>query len=281
MGIMRQYFSQQPIENWQEIISSAVNDMVQAGISILSDGQTRDPFIQLFTRQLTGCRVRARTEIIDTIHYAGPITIKDQQFVRSIIPPERNIKGVLTGPWTLTKSCVDLYYHDAQTIAFDFAKALAEEANILQNHVDFISIDEPFFSQDIPNYAQDLIKIISQDIHIPTILHVCGDVTSVIPDIIELPVDILSHEFKASPHLFSGFKQYSFPQQLCLGSVRSDNTRVEPVEEILKHIQHANELFGSKLTHIAPDCGQRLLPRQVALEKLSNLVTAGEVFNAG
>ena len=280
LEIMRQYFSQESTDKWHEIISSAVNDMVQTGISIISDGQTRDPFIQLFTRKLNGCRIRARTEIVDTITYAGPITVKDQRYVRSLLPSNTRLKGVITGPWTLTCSCVDMFYNDNQKVAFDFAEVLAQEAKNLEAYVDFISIDEPFFSQDIPDYALDLITMLTKDVRKPVILHVCGDITQIIPKIIELPVDILSHEFKASPQLLTEFNKYSFPQNLCLGSVRSDHIRVESVDEILKHIHEAFELFGEKIIHIAPDCGQRLLPRSVAMNKLQNLVDAGDLFNA-
>ncbi len=277
---IRQYFSQEFTDKWHKIISSAVNDMLQAGVSIVSDGQTRDPFIQLFTRNLKGCRIRARTEIVDTIEYAGPITVEDQRYVRSLLPLNIRLKGVITGPWTLTCSCVDMFYNDYQKVAFDFAEALAQEAKNLEEYVDFISIDEPFFSQDTPDYALDLITILTKDIRKPIILHVCGDITHIIPRIIELPVDILSHEFKASPQLLKEFNKYSFSQNLCLGSVRSDDIRVESVDEIEKHIHQAFELFGEKIIHIAPDCGQRLLPREVALNKLQNLVVAGGLFNA-
>jgi 5-methyltetrahydropteroyltriglutamate--homocysteine methyltransferase len=280
LDIMRRYFSQESTDRWKETISSAVKDMVQTGISIISDGQTRDPFIQLFTRKLNGCRIRARTEIVDTITYGDPITVKDQRYVKSIIPSNTRLKGVITGPWTLTCSCVDMFYNDNQKVAFDFAEALAQEAKNLEEHVDFLSIDEPFFSQDIPDFALDLFTILTKDIRIPVILHVCGDITQIIPKIIELPVDILSHEFKASPQLLTEFNKYSFSQDLCLGSVRSDDIQVESVEEIEQHIHQAFELFGEKIIHIAPDCGQRLLPREVALNKLQNLVEAGGLFNA-
>ncbi len=269
------YFSQTEY-SWESNIRQAVQDMVSAGITLVSDGQTRDPFIQLFTRKLKGCRIRARTEIIDTIQYLQPITVADQRFVRSIIPKTIQIKGVLTGPYTLSQSCVDLFYHNEREVAFAFAKALHQEAKVLDQVVDFISIDEPFFSNNFPDYAFDLIKGVVQGITHPVTLHVCGDISSSIADIIELPVSILSHEFKAKPKLLDILKKYSFPQKLCLGCVQSDNIRVETVPEIQGHIRKALQLFGEKIIHLAPDCGQRLLPRDVAFQKLQNLVMAGE-----
>lgn len=276
--LMHSYFNQEEV-SWEKYIKYAVNDMINAGIDIISDGQTRDPFIQIFTRMLKGCRTRNRTEIVDKIEYHDPIIIDDQKYVRDLIPNDKNLKGVITGPCTLTTSCVDLYYNDEKKAAFDFAYALKKEAEALQKHVDMISIDEPFFSNNTPYYSNELIGIITKDISCPTILHACGDVSTIVPDLLEMPVDILSHEFKASPQLFNAFKDYSFSQKICLGSVRSDDLRVESVEEITKHIINAIDIFGNKIIQISPDCGQRLLPRDVAFQKLKNLTKAGEKIN--
>jgi 5-methyltetrahydropteroyltriglutamate--homocysteine methyltransferase len=249
--------------------------MVRAGIDLVSDGQTRDPFIQLFTRKLSGCRIRDRTEIIDTIQYKEPITVADQQYVRRLLPRKTRLIGVLTGPFTLTKSSVDLFYHDEQAICFDFAAALRKEAEALQKQVDLLSIDEPFFSNQLPEYAKDAIGKITRGLSCPTRLHVCGDVSSIVSELVDMPVDILSHEFKASPYLFDAYREYRSVKKMCVGCVRSDDTRVETVEEIVTHIRKARGVFGEQMVQIAPDCGQRLLPRDVAFQKLKNLVLAG------
>ena len=86
-----------------------------------------------------------------------------------------------------------------------------------------------------------------------------------------MPVDILSHEFKASPKLFEVFKKHDSCKKICLGSVRSDDIKVETVEEITNHINKGIDIFGDKIVQLAPDCGQRMLPRDVAVQKLKNL----------
>lgn len=275
MELMKRYFNQTEV-SWDEHIKSAVNDMVNAGIEMISDGQTRDPFVNIFTRKLKGCRIRDRTEIIDKVEYDKPITIADQKYVRSLISKDRQLIGVITGPYTLTNSSVDLFYNDEKELAFDFAYALKQEAQILQKHVDMISIDEPFFSMGVPEYGKELIKIITKDISCPTRLHVCGDVSKIAPKVLDMPVDILSHEFKASPKLFDVFKQYNITKNICLGSVRSDNSKVESINEIIEHIKKGSDVFGDKISQLAPDCGQRMLPKDVAFQKLKNLVKAGE-----
>ncbi len=278
MHVMNQYFQEQePL--WDTYIQDAVSDMVTAGINLVSDGQTRDPFIQLFTRRITGCRIRDRTEIVGHINYNGPITVPDQKFTRRLLPRKTGLIGVLTGPFTLTKSCVDLFYHDEKQLCFDFATVLRKEAELLQKHVDLISIDEPFFSNEMPDYAKELIATITRNLSCPTRLHACGDVSRIIPQLVDLPVDILSHEFKASPFLFDSFKEYACVKKICVGAVRSDDIRIEPVQEIVSHVKKALDVFGENIVQIAPDCGQRLLPRDIAYKKLKNLAAAGGIIN--
>ena len=275
MELMKCYFEQKNI-SWNKYINSAVKDMITSGLDMISDGQTRDSFVNIFTRKLKGCRIRDRTEIIGEIKYNGPITIDDQKYVRSIIPKDRQLIGLITGPYTLMKSSVDLFYKSENKLAFDFAYALKNEIQILKKYVDMISIDEPFFSMGVPEYGKELIQILTNELSCPTRLHVCGDVSKIIPELLDMPIDILSHEFKASPKLFDAFKKYDVTKKICLGCVQSDDIRVESIDEIINHIRKGIDVFDGKIIQIAPDCGQRMLPRDVAYQKLNNLVKAGE-----
>ncbi|DAC72958.1 MAG TPA: hypothetical protein DSN98_02635 [Thermoplasmata archaeon] len=278
LGLAQDYFSEQD-SSWADYINQAVHDMTSAGINLVSDGQTRDPFIQLFTRKLKGCRIRERTEIVGPVEYHGPITVPDQIYARQLLPRNVGLVGVLTGPFTLTKSSIDSFYHGEKELAFDFAVALRAEAEHLLKHVDVISIDEPCFSNELPDYANELIGCITKGLSRPTRLHVCGDVSQSVPQLVDMPVDILSHEFKASPFLFDFFKEYPSERKICVGAVRSDDLRVESVEEIVAHVKKAMAIFGGNCIQIAPDCGQRLLPRNIAFLKLKNLAAAGEIIN--
>ena len=48
--LMKNYFDQKE-SSWAKYIESAVGDMTTAGIEMIADGQTRDPFINIFTRK--------------------------------------------------------------------------------------------------------------------------------------------------------------------------------------------------------------------------------------
>jgi 5-methyltetrahydropteroyltriglutamate--homocysteine methyltransferase len=272
------YFNKNEI-SWNEYISEAVNDMIHAGIDLISDGQIKDPFIKIFTRTLKGCRIRNRPEIIDKLEHVNPIILDEIIYVKKNLPKDKGLIGVVAGPYTLSESVVNNYYRNIEDLAFDFAEVIKKEVDLIEPYVDLISVDEPFFSIKFPDYGYELIKIITNNLKIPIRLHVCGDVSKIIPDLIDLPVDILSHEFKARPDLIKSFEEYENNKKICLGCVRSDLDKIESIDEIISHINLALSVFGDKINQISPDCGQRLLTRDIAFKKLKNLVQAGEMIN--
>ena len=275
--LMQPYWDTQITPSWKPYISEAVNDMVRAGVYLVSDGQTRDPFVTIFARGLQGCRIRDRPDVIDKIQFTHPITLDDLKYVRSIIPEDIKLLGLLVGPHTLSETVSDSYYHNKEKLAFDAAEALHEEACAIEPVVDMISIDEPHFSTSFPSYGIDLIEKVVDGLTIPLRLHACGDVSPVIPQLLDMPVDVLSHEFKATPELFDGFKEYpDSKKKFCIGCVRSDKDAVESVAEISQHIERAIDVFDDNIAQLAPDCGLRWLPQSVAFKKLKNLTTAWE-----
>ncbi len=273
MELMAQYFAGEEV-SWNPYIVDAVGDMVEAGIELVSDGQTRDPFVQLFARRLGGCRVRARTEVVGPIEYCGGITVRDAEVVRRVVGPSVKVLGVVTGPFTLMKSCVDSFYRDERACCLAFAEALRQEAAALSWFVDMVSVDEPWFSNELPEYAEEAIGIVSRGVACPMRLHVCGNVSGIVGRLVGMPVDVLSHEFAASPKLFATFREYPSEKGMCVGAVRADDARVEAVEEIASHLERAEEVFGCRVVQVAPDCGLRMLPREVAFHKLRNLQEA-------
>ncbi len=277
--IMNDYFNCQTKDYWKEGIKSAVEDMVNAGINIVSDGQIKDSFVQLFMRKFNGVRIRGRAEIVNKIEYLQPIIVEDVKFARSIIPKSVKLKVPITGAYTLFSSSINYFYNDEKEAVFDIAEILNKEAKNLAKIADIISIDEPFFANSFPEYGKEIIEKVVSNVDSQFSLHVCGDVSEIIPNLIEMPVDFLCHEFKATPELFSAFEDYSFSQGLTLGSVRSDKMRVESVSEIAGHIEKGLKVFGEKIKRVSPDCGLRNLTRDVAFVKLENLSKAVRNIN--
>ncbi len=266
------YFTRE--DPYKESIVKAVDSQVDAGIEIISDGQTRNGMIELFTQDLRGFRIKERFEIIGEISFKGPITVEDQRSVRDMLPDNTMLKGIITGPWTLVKSCENKYYDSEEEAAWDTAEALKKEAQALAEVCDIIQLDEPLFSVDYPEQAKELVETVL-DIDKPTALHACGDVSSIAEELVEFDIDILDHEFAENPGLYDVYSELDFNHRLAVGVVTT-KTPVEDVDTIKKRIEKAVDIFGTK-TMIDPDCGLRNLPEKAAFEKLKNMVKARDV----
>ena len=310
-ALMRSYYAKE--DPFRSTIKQCIREQAEAGVQIVSDGQTRANMVNIFASNLAGIRMKGKPQVFKEINYAGPITIADQEYARKIIEEmveggggageargddwlgakgggERNgrpgeeggdqerevyekplLKGIITGPHTMSQSVTDTYYKDEKELAFAFARALNREARALQEVAPILQIDEPFFSVNFIDYSMELITEMLEGITIPVSLHACGDVGAIFEDLIELPVTILDHEFTANPHLLDAVKGYDFPQMVGVGVVRSDHNLVEPVEWIRKRIESAVKAFGVERIMVDPDCGLRHVDREVAFGKLKNL----------
>jgi 5-methyltetrahydropteroyltriglutamate--homocysteine methyltransferase len=260
------------------IINQSVRDMLNAGIDIVSTGQVRTDMISEFTRGLAGIEEKRNEHYVHSkVKFIFPITLNDIKFVKNLIPSEKKIKAPITGAFTLAKNCTIIFesgYKGVEELAFDFAEALNKEARAIEPYADIIQIDEPFFSQEFPKYAKDLISTVRRGVKKPIALHVCGDVSEICEELSEFEVDILDYEFTTNPDLLEKISKLNFKQKIGYGCVNSSSLNVEPVDEIAKNIEKAIFLLGEERIILDPDCGMRLLPKEVAYAKLSNMVEA-------
>jgi 5-methyltetrahydropteroyltriglutamate--homocysteine methyltransferase len=261
-----------------ELINKSVKDMLSAGIDIVSTGQVRTDMISEFARKFAGIvEKRDKHYIHAKVKFVSSVTLNDIRFARNLIPPSKKIKAPITGAFTLAKSSTIVEhskYNGIEQLAFDFAEALNHEAREIEPYADIIQIDEPFFSQEFPEYAQDLISIVRRGIKKPVGLHVCGDVSKIFEKLSEFDVDILDHEFSTNPSLLDIVSGINPKQKIGYGCINSSSTEIESVDEIAKNIERAISLLGEEKIMLDPDCGMRHLPREIAYAKLSNMVDA-------
>ncbi|HHQ44798.1 MAG TPA: hypothetical protein ENN13_01515 [Candidatus Altiarchaeales archaeon] len=274
----RKYLEKKPESPYPKLIRDAVDAQVEAGIDIVSDGQTRSDFVSLYAKGFSGILLQERPQVFSKIRCRGPITVADQEYVKKTLPEKTMLKGIVTGPYTLAKSCVNHYYDCVEDLAFDFAEGLREEVKALCRTVDFIQVDEPMMTVEYPDYGRELISKVFKSAKKPRMLHACGDVSKVFENFIEFPVDFLEHEFKANPALLDTVSQYDFRQKIGYGCVRSDLEEVETVGEIVGHVEAGIKKLGIGNIILCPDCGMRNLPPESAGKKLENMVLAKNIL---
>jgi 5-methyltetrahydropteroyltriglutamate--homocysteine methyltransferase len=108
-------------------------------------------------------------------------------------------------------------------------------------------------------------------------LHVCGRVTKIFRELLQWEgVKMLSHAFMGDDNMeILSFKElWSSDKMLGLGCIDTKSTKVEEVEDIEKLIRTAMEKIPKERIAIHPDCGLRVLPREVAFEKMKRMVIA-------
>ena len=271
----------------REAIKVAVDDQINAGVELISDGQTRTDMITYFTSRLQGFEVRGKESyIVGKIKPTDDDTlIRDFKYVKSLVGDKVKIKGIVTGPITLVfSSKMDLSapyngFRDTKLYE-DVAVALKEEAMKLQKAgVDAIQVDEPIYSVGAPlDIGKKAVDLILSDIHVPTAMHVCGKIVRIFDKLLEFEnVELLSHEFAASPENFSVIsrdKLENHNKKLGVGCVKANDVHVETVDFAYNVLKKAVELVGIENIAVHPDCGLRLLTRDVAYKKLQVMVEA-------
>ncbi len=273
------YFSSDTGGADDEALAQSVQKQLSAGVDIISDGQTSGDFINIFARNFSGIVIEERPIILDEIRYLRPSTVDGQKKAKKLIPKGVELKGIITGPYTMAKSSQNRHYKTLEELAFAYAEGLSEEAEKLDKIVDYIQVDEPFFSVDYPEYGRKLVEKVFSKVTKPRMLHVCGDVAEIFPQLTEYRVDYLEHEFAANPHLWDTVKKHSFKQTLGVGVVRSDENKAETTEEIKTRMETAVKNMGGEKLIFNPDCGLKNLSPQVAYAKLENMVKAKDILD--
>jgi len=262
-------------------VETAVTDQMNAGIDIISDGQVRGDMIGAFTSKLPGIREQ---DVIGKIQPAsGAITVADTKYARSKFP---KVKGIITGPSTLAHGLriETPLYRGRDELVLDLAQALASEARALEEAgAAIVQIDEPILSTGAADLVvgRQAVNMITSVLRIPSCMHVCGTIGEAIDDILKTQVSVLDFEFSENPENLEVLSEKDLKGRLIgYGCVASADPGVESVETIEKRIRKGVEIFGAENMLVDPDCGLRMLARDVAFGKLSNMVKAAASVRA-
>lgn len=263
------------VDPFRNAVRTAVNDQLAAGIDIISDGQVRGDMVRIFTSRLPGLR---GTDVIGKVSPPeSPVTLGDTRYA---ISRAARVKGIITGPTTLSFALhiSTPVYRDRGELALDLASALAQEVRSLAAAgAAVIQIDEPILSTGVADLhrAREALEVLVRGIPVPVCLHVCGDLTPVISELVRMPVGILDFEFAKSPRNLELCREIDIGKRMIgYGCVDSSSPAAETADTIRSRIETALEVFTPDQLLIDPDCGLRMLPRDIAYLKLVRMVEA-------
>ena len=264
----------------RDAITMAVRDQLDAGIYLVSDGQTRYEMVEYFARAIEGYSPDNGSKITGKIGRGESAELtEDLELVKGMTS---HFKGIITGPVTLVfSSKIGSYYqgYSDERVYFDTASALLDIARMLQDSgAEWIQIDEPFLSVGAPmDIAQQAIESIAVNLEVPVALHVCGTVTPIFRKLLQWKgITMLSHAFMGDDNLeILRWKELKDSKKILgLGCIDTTNTAIEEIKAIENVIKMALENLPEERVVIHPDCGLKLFPRDIAIKKLKQMTAA-------
>lgn len=280
----------------RQAIQRAVEDQLDAGVDVISDGQPRGDIISVFAERIPGIR-RAPDgvwEVEDALDFPGhPILATDFAVAREVAARRAEVKGIVTGPITLALSlrvAPEAPYnapHDpalilrlAEILGRELAALIATGARVTQ-------VDEPLLPLALRDgrapleLVTDALRDFAATSMLP-VLHTCGDVRDLTDSLLLLNFAVYDIENAVIPNAAAfDDEQLDFSgSKVSVGCVDTTTAEVEGVATIRERLRAAMQAIPPERLWVSPDCGLRNLPREAAREKLRHMVQATQDLRA-
>ncbi len=276
----------------------AIRDQERAGIDILTDGEMRrESYSNRFATALDGVdidnpgqaptRTPGRTQpvprIVGPVKRREAVEVRDTRFLRA--NTERPIKITVPGPFTMSMQTQDDYYKDEVALAMDYAAAVNEEIkDLFAAGADVVQIDEPYMQARPDKAAAFGVKALNralEGVKGTTAVHLCFGYAAFVKSRPEgysfLPE--LEHSTAAQISIETAQSQLDCAvlaklpsKQIVLGVIDLADMDIESPETVAARIRRALPHVPAEKLIIAPDCGMKYLPRDVAFGKLEAMV---------
>ena len=284
----------------------AINAMERAGIDIVSDGEERrESYSNRFATALSGIDVDNPGSALDRTGHSNPVPRivgpighsravmeRDVRFAKRVA--RRPLKITVPGPFTMTQQAQNDYYPDEESVAMAFAAAVNAELRALKAAgADMVQIDEPYL-QARPDaarrYALATINAALEGIPGPKALHTCFGYAHIVHDRPQGYPFLAELADSAATHIAIESAQQNVDlsilpslgnKTVILGVIDlADNSPVEEPERVAMRVRRALDFVTPERLWLAPDCGMKYLPRDVAEAKLKALVRGVDLVRA-
>ena len=283
----------------------AVRDMELAGVDVITDGEMRrESYSNRFATALEGIDLdnpgvaldRTGHEnpvprVVGPVRRARPVEVRDVEFLRSLT--DRRIKITVPGPFTMTQQAQNDHYSTDRDLALAYAEAVNEELRDLKaSGADVVQIDEPYLQarpEPAREYALEAINRALDGVQGDTVLHTCFGYAHIVHD--RLPGYPFLRELQgcAATHLSLEAAQPDLDPEvlrdvpdkvIVLGVLDLGDPKAETPEVVAGRIRRALTVLPPERLVVAPDCGMKYLPRELAFAKLRAMVEGARLVDA-
>jgi 5-methyltetrahydropteroyltriglutamate--homocysteine methyltransferase len=283
----------------------AVLDQERAGVDVISDGEMRrESYSNRFATALAGVDLDNpgvaldRTghknpvpRVVGPIRRARPVEVRDVELLRSLT--DRRIKITVPGPFTMTQQAQNDHYADGRSLALAYAEAVNEELHDLKAAgADVVQIDEPYLQarpEPAREYAVEAIDRALQGIEGDTVLHTCFGYAHIVhtrltgyPFLDELDGCAATHISleAAQPGLDPKVLRALPGKTIVLGVLDLGSSEPETPDVVAGRIRKAVDVVPPERLVVAPDCGMKYLPRDLAYRKLEAMVAGARLVRS-
>ena len=280
----------------------AIRDQERAGLDIITDGeQRRESYSNRFATALEGVDIENPgtaldrsghpnpvPRIVGKIRRKQPVELRDVQFLRA--NTDGIIKITVPGPFTMCQQAQNDFYKDEFEMVIDYAIAVnAEIKDLFAAGADIVQIDEPYMQarpEKARRYGLRGLEAALDGVKGTTAIHICFGYAAIIhqrpsaysflPELAGSSVQQISIE-TAQSNLDCSVLEKLPGKTIILGSLNLSDINVETPETVATRIRRALPYIPAERIVVAPDCGLKYLPREVAFGKMLAMVEGAKI----
>jgi 5-methyltetrahydropteroyltriglutamate--homocysteine methyltransferase len=283
----------------------AIRAQEQAGLDIVSDGEIRrESYSNRFATALEGVDVDNPGSALDRSGHPNPVPrivgkirrkhaveVDDLRFLKR--HTTRLTKITVPGPFTMSQQAQNEFYPSPAEAAMDYAAAVNEEIrDLFAAGADVVQIDEPYMQarpQPAREYGLKALNRALEGIGGTTAVHICFGYAAVIherpsgysflPEFAGSPVKQISIE-TAQSNLDTSVLKALPGKKIMVGCIDLNDMKVETPGKVAERLRKALKYVKPEDVIVAPDCGMKYLPREVADAKMRAMVEGARLLRA-
>jgi len=281
----------------------AIREQERAGLDIVTDGEIRrESYSNHFATALDGVDVdnpgvamdrsghpNPVPRVVGPVARTRPVQVADVAFLAA--NTSRTVKVTVPGPFTMTQQAQNDHYPDEEQLALAYADACnAEIRDLFAAGADIVQIDEPYMQarpEKARRYGLASLNRALEGVTGTTAVHICFGYAAIIhdrpsaysflPELKDCTCDQVSIE-TAQADLDCAVLGDLPGRTIILGVLNLGDVTVETPEVIVERVRRALAYVPPERIVLAPDCGMKYLPREVARGKLRAMVRAAAIL---
>jgi 5-methyltetrahydropteroyltriglutamate--homocysteine methyltransferase len=281
----------------------AIRAQEEAGLDIITDGEIRrESYSNRFATALEGVDIDNPGSALDRSGHPNPVPrivgkvrrkhaveVQDLLFLKR--HTTRQTKITVPGPFTMSQQAQNDFYRSEEEAALDYAVAVnAEIRDLFAAGADIVQIDEPYLQARPEKARQYGLKALNralEGITGTTAVHICFGYAAIIharpsgysflPEMAGCSCQQVSIE-TAQSGLDCSVLTSLTPKKIMVGCIDLSDMSVETPRTVVERIKRALKHVKPEQVILAPDCGMKYLPREVADGKMRAMVEGAKLL---